>query len=154
MVFSSRSRDVRCLATASFGAVAIALGAVGCAGAVEPTADVTVTEAQYRQAFENFAECMSAGGFELVAVDDSDVVIDYSFPTEAIAAGVEPECYGKFEQIDAAWQVQNSYDDASSQQVRECLIDAGITPEGTVEGEYAQLVDGGLDEECLSVPPE
>ncbi len=82
------------------GVVAVAFTIAGCA-------DVTVTEGEYRLAFEQFAECMSLGGYELVDVDDAGDVIDYSFAADAVAAGVEPECYAVFRPVDIAWQVQN-----------------------------------------------
>lgn len=82
------------------GVAAVALTISGCA-------DVSVTESEYRLAFAQFAECMSLGGYELVEVDDSGRVIEYSFPAEAVDAGVEPECYAPFRPVDMAWQVQN-----------------------------------------------
>lgn len=97
---------------------------------------------------------MALAGFELVNVDDSRTVIDYSFPAAAIEAGVEQECYREFEAIDIAWQVQNAYSDAGSTQVRACLEAAGLVPAGTVESEYAQLVESGLVDSCFAEAPQ
>lgn len=137
----------------ALSALMIVAGLSACAPPAEPIESLTVTESEYRAAFDAFAACMDREGFELVRIDDSDPVIDYSFPADAVESGSEALCYADFETTEIAWQLQNSYDDLSSQQVRDCLAEAGITPSGTVEGEFAQLVEAGLQEDCLSVPP-
>lgn len=149
----SRSRASVTRVAAVFAASSLLLLG-GCATSPNSEPGLTVTESQYRTAFDKFAECMADAGFELVRVDDSDAVIDFSYSEEAARTGADMQCYADFEPIDIAWQLQNSYDDPSSKQVRDCLTDAGLTPEGTVEGEFRQLVEAGLDEECLSQPPE
>ncbi|WP_136709947.1 hypothetical protein [Agromyces sp. H66] len=74
----------------------------------EALSDGTVTEREYREGFARYSECMNAAGHPLVSVDDTDTIIDYSNPSDAVTSGEEGRCYAsEFEQLDIAWQIQH-----------------------------------------------
>ncbi|PPG49944.1 hypothetical protein C5C24_11475 [Rathayibacter sp. AY2B3] len=72
------------------------------------TGDGDVTEAEYRDAFGRFQQCMADAGYPLNVPDVTAPVISYSYGDGAYDAGVDVQCYdAEFKQIDMAWQLTN-----------------------------------------------
>lgn len=120
----------------------------GCAAAPPGTAVEDVTEDQYRAAFEEFAACMEDAGYALVIHDDSGTVIDYSIPGTVVGTPTESECYGPFQPFDAAWQIANEDTSEGALHVRACLEEHGIEPVGTASGDWQQVIENDLEDEC------
>lgn len=125
----------------------------GCSasGGTSEDADVTVSESEYRAAFETFAGCMAEAGYGLVVHDDSGIVIEYSIPGAVVGTPAESECYDPFQPIDAAWQIANEDSTDSALLVRECLQEHGIESDGTAAGDWALVVENELQDVCTGV---
>lgn len=119
----------------------------GCAIAAD-VEELTVTQSEYRSAFDEFAACMSAEGYGVIIHDDSGTVIDYSIPGDAVTSGIEDVCYEPFMPIDAAWQVANEDTSEFALAVRECLEELGFESDGTSAGDWQIIQDNGLESTC------
>lgn len=74
----------------------------------EALSDGTVTEAEYREGFARYRQCMADGGYPLIGPDDTGTVIIYATTSEAVQSGVEARCYSaEFADLDAGWQSAN-----------------------------------------------
>ena len=74
----------------------------------EALADGTVTEAEYRDGFARYQQCMTDAGYPLGSVDDAGTVISYVTSGESVQSGVEGRCYdAEFGDLDSRWQVAN-----------------------------------------------
>lgn len=118
-------------------------------------ADGVVTEAEYRDGFARYRECMQDAGHPLIVHDEAATVIEYSSPGAGVASGDEGRCYAlEFDQLDVAWQLINEYDSPTQRTLRACLEEKGITPGGDVATVGRQLEEAGIDvQECLSAQP-
>ncbi len=129
--------------------LAVGMLLAGCTPvAPEPEQTITVTEDQYRAAFNEFADCMMNAGYPVIVRDDSGTVIQYSIPGTVVGTEVETECYGPFQPIDTAWQIANEDTSEAALQVRACLVEQGIEPAGTASGDWQQVVENDLEDEC------
>ncbi|MEV8267702.1 hypothetical protein [Microbacterium sp. NPDC076911] len=109
-------------------------------------ADGAVTEAEYRDGFTRYRQCMRDAGYSLIRVDDGGTIITYSSPAQGTVSGAEGRCYAEeFGQLDAAWQIANEYDSDTQQALRGCLEEAGITPAHDVAGVNMQLKENSID---------
>lgn len=120
-------------------------------------ADGAVSEAEYRDGFARYQQCMADAGHPLHVVNDTDIVIRYVYSPEAARSGVERRCYtSEFGGLDAGWQGANSYTSQAFVALRKCLEAEGITPAGDVAGVEAQLKSNNIDPiECITgtTPP-
>ena len=67
-----------------------------------------VTEDEYMLAFSSYRDCLALGGFELVGVDTTRIVVEYSIPDSAVQEGVHQQCYAsEFGAVDREWQLAN-----------------------------------------------
>lgn len=135
------------------------------AAATEPSAaqtaaiaDGTVTEAEYRDGFARYRQCMHDAGFSLVGVDESGTIITYSTPGDATTSGDERRCYTQeFGQLDGGWQIAHEYESDTQLKLRACLEAEGVTPARDVAGVEEQLQENNIDPiHCLlgkDVPP-
>ncbi len=72
----------------------------------EAVQDNVVTRAEYRSGFDRYRACLSDEGYELVSVNDTGPVIDYSVAAEAADLGIEGPCYKRhFYVVDLVWQL-------------------------------------------------
>ncbi|GHF24273.1 hypothetical protein [Pseudolysinimonas yzui] len=69
-------------------------------------ADGVVTREEYVAGFERYVACLSDVGVELINVDTSTDIFDFSIPGAAVDSGLEHRCYrSEFYEIDMLWQV-------------------------------------------------
>lgn len=133
----------------AFALVAAGLLLAGCAASPSETAELeNVTENQYRAAFEEFAACMDDAGYPVIVRDDSGTVIQYSIPGTVVGTPTESDCYNPFQPIDTAWQIANEDTSEGALHVRVCLEEHGIDPVGTASGDWQQVIDNELKDEC------
>ena len=113
-------------------------------------ADGVVTSEEYQTAFRAYSACLTAAGYDLRVEDSNGYLVDYGIPDAAVQSGVNDECYGsEFQQVDVTWQLANEDRSATSELLRTCLTERGITPGETAEELYTQLQEAGLAvEEC------
>ena len=70
--------------------------------------DGTVTEAEYREGFARYQQCMTDAGYPLDVADSPGPLISYSNSGASVDSGSEGFCYAaEFESIDIAWQQSN-----------------------------------------------
>jgi hypothetical protein len=73
--------------------------------------DNRITQAEYLAGFERYRACMSDRGYQLGKVDQTDVVLDFAVPNEAVASGADETCYLRhFKAVDMAWQMLHADD--------------------------------------------
>lgn len=102
--------------------------------------DGVATEAEYRDGFARYSNCMTEAGSPPVRVDQSGTVIKYSNTGDSVASGAEGRCYAlEFGLLDSAWQIQNVDTSETAARIGECLTARGITPEPTMAGRNGQL---------------
>jgi hypothetical protein len=71
-------------------------------------ANGTVTEAEYREGFSRYQQCMADAGYSVGVADSAGPLISYSNSSAAVDSGSERACYvAEFESIEIAWQQLN-----------------------------------------------
>ena len=106
---------------------------------IQELADGVVTPAEYRSSFRRFRECLSEAGFELANIEDRGARIEYAVPGNAVASGVEPECYEReFSLIDSEWQASND-DPVKRNFMERCIQANGLKVPSTYD-ELTQLM--------------
>ena len=105
--------------------------------------DGKVTASEYKAGFLRYERCMKNAGWEVLVSDNSGYLIKYSFPTAGTTD--DTRCYGaEFGAIDDAWQLQNIDRSDTTNALRTCLADAGITPGKTRAEIDTQLTAAGI----------
>lgn len=114
-------------------------------------ADGVVTYDEYMAGFLRFSACVEASGYSLVVGEESNQVIDYSVPAEAVSSGVEAECYDtEFGPIDSSWQISREDGSETAELFRRCLRERGVEPADTLAEMDQQLTDAGISvADCL-----
>lgn len=123
----------------------VVLAIAGCSAESEPS---TVTEDQYRTAFNTFVECMEREGYPVSILDESGTTVDYAIPGSVVGTDAEEECYGPFRDMDMAWQIANEDTSDDALAVRECLVEHDIEPAGTAAGDWELVLAHGLEKTC------
>lgn len=109
-------------------------------------ADGVATRDEYIAAFSRFVGCMNAEGFDVLGSVTDDVVFDYAITDAAVRAGADELCYlSQFQDVDTAWQLQNEATSESTEILRQCLVDNGITPSADYREYVTQLNDAGIN---------
>lgn len=121
------------------------LSLVGCSANDETS---TVTEDQYRTAFNTFVECMDRAGYPVSILDESGTTVEYAIPGSVVGTAAEEDCYGPFRDTDMAWQIANEDTSEDALAVRECLIEHDIEPAGTAAGDWELVLAHGLEKTC------
>lgn len=112
-------------------------------------ADGAATRDEYVAAFNRFVGCMGAAGYDLGGVSDA-VVFQYAVPDAAVQSGADELCYvSQFQDVDAAWQLQNEATSESTHYLHDCLVAKSIVPSANYQDYWAQLQDAGFGvEDC------
>lgn len=118
------------------------------AGCSSESESSTVTEDEYRTAFNAFVECMDRVGYPVNVLDESGTVVAYAIPGTVVGTDAEEECYGPFRDTDMAWQIANEDTSTDALAVRECLVEHGIEPAGTASGDWEIVLAHGLEKTC------
>lgn len=115
--------------------------------------DGVATREEYLAAFNRFAGCMGANGYDVGLAYTDTVILNYSIPSAAADAGVDVFCYlSQFQEVDTLWQLQNEDASETTRMMRECLSERGIAPAERTAEVRQQLEDAGMTmEECLNV---
>jgi hypothetical protein len=72
-------------------------------------ADGTVTEAEYREGFARYQQCMTDAGYPVDVSTSAGPLIRYTNSSAAVDSGSERACYAsEFMSIDIAWQLSNT----------------------------------------------
>lgn len=113
----------------------------------EILSDGSVTIDEYESAFRDYASCMNEAGFSVAQHEpDANGVINYSISNEAVANGVDDECYDEhYNAVDTAFQVAREDSSSSAESLRECLRAEGIDPAETMTALLKQFESRGLD---------
>ncbi|WP_043109138.1 hypothetical protein [Paraoerskovia marina] len=115
--------------------------------------DRSASAEEYETAFRRYEECLSAAGFDLGSVRSAGNMYEFAVPDAVVEGGADAECYeSEFRFVDMLWQatdeVQSSRGD--EQMARECLLENGIEPAGSLEEMTAQLREAGIEApDCL-----
>lgn len=115
-------------------------------------ADGVVTRDEYLAAFNRYVGCLGAAGYDLSSVPLDAPILQYGIPDAAHDDGSDERCYvSQFQQVDMGWQMANQDLSETTEMLRECLIENGITPAEHRVDIDAQLEAAGLDfvEDCL-----
>ncbi|HEY5230573.1 MAG TPA: hypothetical protein VIJ11_06760 [Galbitalea sp.] len=105
--------------------------------------DGKVTASEYKAGFLRYQSCMEKAGWEVLVSDNGGYLIEYSFPTAGTTD--DTRCYGtEFGAIDDAWQLQNIDRSDTTNALRTCLADAGVTPGKTRAEIDSQLAAAGI----------
>ena len=87
---------------------------------------------------------MKENGAELVNVDETGVIITYSYLTSAEKTHLT--CYmAEFSELDRRWQLENENYSESTKLLRECLIANGIEPSKDATVVANQIADAKID---------
>lgn len=114
--------------------------------------DGVATREEYLAAFNRFAGCMGANGYDVGLAYSDTVILNYSIPSAAGDEGVDLFCYlSQFQEVDTLWQLQNEDASATTRMMQDCLSERGITPATRTADVRQQLEDAGIStEECVS----
>lgn len=117
-------------------------------------ADGVVTREEYLAAFNRFAGCLGAAGYDMSGFPQDDPILRYSIPGAAVSDGSDERCYiQQFEQVDLAWQIANQDLSETTEMMRKCLIENGITPAEHRVDVDAQFEEAGIDfvKDCMGL---
>lgn len=112
--------------------------------------DEKVTYEEYREGFKRYSECIEAGGYSLIGVEEVNQIFSYAVLDIAVFDGVESDCYVReFEYLDIYWQVANQDSSETADVIRECLSSNGHDPKIALDDMLTQLEEAGLtDQDC------
>ena len=114
--------------------------------------DRDVTRAQYEAGFREYRACMEGIGYPVQDVREENGVLQFLIPIESQDAGGE-ECYEtKFQDVDIAWQLQDSVVEQSTEakMLRACLEELGLPAANTQADRIASLKRGGYElSDCM-----
>lgn len=113
--------------------------------------DGVATREEYLAAFNRFAGCMGANGYDVGLAYTDTVILNYSIPSASVDSGVDLFCYrSQFIEVDTLWQLQNEDASETTRILRECLSERGVTPAERTAEVRQQLEDAGITtEECF-----
>jgi hypothetical protein len=119
--------------------------------------DNRVTQAEYRAGFERYRACLSDEGYQLGSVSQTDVVLDFAVPSEAVSSGADELCYMRhFKAVDMTWQMSHADATLSETNLRlinACLQDNGTGPAADIEQAADLMRDAGLTEKDCGLFP-
>lgn len=117
---------------------------IGPAGESRVTGEESgVTGDEYEAAYAKFADCMAERDAHLVATKTFGSVHYFSYPSGSEAEYAN--CYVPFAAVDREWQLLNEYDNPTQVALRDCLEEAGVTPQKTVRGVWDQILKNKID---------
>jgi hypothetical protein len=115
-------------------------------------ADNKVTYDEYEAGWRRYVACEADAGYTVKKLTEVNQVIQGTIPDAAVKSGVDAKCYEReFKQLDQIWQVSRENTSPQAQQLHECLIKHGQTPEATLAKMVDQLRKLGIDPaSCLT----
>ena len=124
------------------------VGGPGSASSEEQTAalaDDSVSSDEYEEGFRRYQACLADAGYDLLLGDGTGYLVDYSVPDAAVTSGADEACYVReFQQVDISWQLAHVDESETTQFLKDCLAQRGITPGETREEVDKQLEANGL----------
>lgn len=116
----------------------------------EAVSDKVVDADEYQAGFKRYSSCLADAGYEVVVKGEVNFSVDYAVPDAAVQSGSDQACYeGEFQLIDMMWQLAHQDTSQSTQKLRDCLTEHGITPEETTDQIVEQLTEAGIGpEDC------
>ncbi len=115
-------------------------------------ADGVASYNEYAEGFRRYTSCMEDAGYSIDVSGETNQVITYSVPTNAVDEGIDERCYSaEFARLDMLWQVARQDTSADAQRLRACLSDRGIEPADTWDDMVMQADENAVDLlQCLA----